>query len=339
MNLVAFLFSFCGGAFGAALGSLGAFEFTGITGLLGVIAGMAGAKFDWFGLIPFGVFFGPHISFAGGAAAAAYARKKGYLQSGKDIAKALVSLKKPSVLAVGGIMGMLGYGINVGIATVMPGKIDTVAFTVMIVALIAKVIFGSTGLGEIFGQVPEEIKKLGGRYSRRSPGVWIGYVNTTAEKTMVALAAGGCSAYITYVMLQNPVTAPVAIYVGFCISATSLLWLQFGAEIPVTHHITMCASYAVLASGGSLLWGMAGAVVAAFAGDFLGRTFYVYGDCHVDPPAMGIAFTSLVFLGILPQLGMYHDAYIVPIAVVALAVIASLIEVALRNSRKVATAN
>jgi hypothetical protein len=138
---MALLFSFCGGAFAAVIGSLAAFIICGVMALLGVISAMAGVDFNWFGLIPFGIFFGPHISFAGGAAAAAFAKKKGYLGSGKDIAKALISLKKPSVIIAGGIYGMLGYLINYGISTVMAGKIDTVAFTIVILGLITKFLY------------------------------------------------------------------------------------------------------------------------------------------------------------------------------------------------------
>lgn len=327
MDVLALLISFCGGVFGAAIGALAAFVFTGITGLIGIVIVMAGVQFDWLGLMPFGVFFGPHISFAGGAAAAAFARKMGYMESGKDIGKALMGLKKPSVLVIGGIFGMIGYIFNLGIASVMPGKIDTVALAVFLVALIAKVTFGNTGFSEIFGSVPAEIKKLGGRYSINSTGVWIPWVNKASEKTIIGISAGGCSAYVTYMMLQNSSTAPVAVLVGFCISAVSLLWLQVGFEIPVTHHITICAAYGVAASGGNILWGIAAAVVAAFVADFMARTFYVYGDCHVDPPAMGIAITSFIILGILPLTGIYQlDFYIIPSLIVAIALFRSLVQ-------------
>lgn len=42
----------------------------------------------------------------------------------------------------------------------MPGKIDTVALAGFIVVFIAKVAFGNTGFGEIFGSVPAEVKSL-----------------------------------------------------------------------------------------------------------------------------------------------------------------------------------
>lgn len=308
MDFTALIIAFCGGAFGASISALGAFVFTGVTGLIGIAMAASGASFDFLGNVAFGTFFGPHIAFAGGVAAAAFARRMGYIESGKDILRALTGLKKPIVLVMGGIFGMMGYVINTGLASTAI-KIDTVALTVFILAIIAKVVFGTTGLGEILGTVPEDVKKRGGRYSARCTNVWLPYLTASCEKTLVGFIAGGVSAYLTYLMLQNPETAPVAAFVGFCISAVSLIMLYFGSEIPVTHHITICASYAVVASSGSIWWGIAAAVFAAYAGDFFARTFYCYGDTHVDPPAMAIAFVSFVVMTIIPKV-VYDLEYI-----------------------------
>ncbi len=327
MDMMAFLFAFCGGAFAAIIGSLAAFILCGVMALLGVISAMAGVQFDWFALIPFGIFFGPHISFAGGAAAAAFAKKKGYLGSGKDIAKALISLKKPSVIVAGGIYGCLGYAINVGLSTVMAGKIDTVAFTIVILGLLTKFLYDADyKLSGLIGTVPAAIKKAGGRYSIRSNGTWLPYLHTPAEKTIVGLAAGGASAYVTYAMLQNPATAPVAAYVGFGVAVVSLIFLQFGTAIPVTHHMCLVASYATVASG-SLWWGVAFGVIAAFLADALGKTFYVFGDCHVDCPSMGIAAGSFLALGIMPLTGLYTmSTLVLPLGITAAIILYSFIQ-------------
>ena len=322
MDYLALVIAFCGGAFGASIGALAAFVFTGIAGLIGIAMAASGASFDFLGNVAFGPYFGPHIAFAGGVAAAAFARKMGYMESGKDILKSLSGLKRPSVLVIGGIFGMMGYAINTGIA-LLPIKLDTVALTVFILAIIAKIVFGATGLGEIFGTVPADIKKIGGRYSMRCTNVWLPYLTATCEKTIIGITAGGVSVYLTYLMLQNPETASVAPFVGFCISAVSLIMMFFGSELPVTHHITICASYGVVASGGSIWWGFAAAVVAAFAGDFFARTFYCYGDTHVDPPATAIAAVSFVLMTVIPK-SVYEVEYIAAL-ILALAVIYSFI--------------
>lgn len=317
MTLLTVLLAFCGGVFGAILGAMEAFIFTGITGLIGIAFVCAGIPFDWLGIISFGPFFAPNIAFAGGVAAAAYARKIKVLDSGKNITLPLLSLKKISVLIVGGVFGVLGYIIAFGVGKALPGQIDAGGFTVVVSAMIAKVLF----TGELFGNVGEEDKKLGGRYSPLAKTTWVAYMTAASEKTILAISAGGLSAYVTYIMLQNQRTADAAAYVGFCISAVSLIFLQFGAPVPVTHHITICASYAVLASGGNLYWGITAAILAAFAGDFLARTFYNYGDVHIDPPAMTIALVSFLFLGLAKWVGLYQ----IPgeIAAVVIIIIAS----------------
>lgn len=316
MTLLAIFLAFCGGALGATIGGLEAFIFTGLTGLVGISLAGAGGTFDWLGVISFGPVFAPWAAFAGGAAAAAYAKKINALDSGKDIAKPLISLKKVSILFVGGIFAILGYIIQFYVGGALPGKIDAGAFAVVTVAIISKLLF----TGELFGKVSEEDKKLGGRFSPIAKTSWVPYMTAGVEKTFLAITVGGLSSYITYMMLQNELTAGVAPFVGFCISAISLIFLQFGAAIPVTHHITLCAAYAVAASGGNLYWGIGVAIIAAFAGDLFARIFYNYGDVHIDPPALAIAFTSFLALGVFPITGLYNiqaEMIVIPLVIVA----------------------
>lgn len=322
MDIITLLFSFCGGVIGAVFGPVTTFVAAGCAGLLGIIASISGAKFDWIGIVALGPVFGPNVAFVGGVGAAAFAGRKGYLETGKDIVKPLISLKKPSVLIVGGIFGTLGYALNALIVYLVPGKIDSLALTIVTLGIFGKLIFGREGVKGIIGSVPEETKAAGGRYSVKSKGMWIPFANTALEKTILGVSVGGGSAYITYIMLQNPSTAQAAGFAGFFLSAASLIWLECGHPVPATHHITLCASYAVIASGGNLLWGFAGALIAAFSADFLAKTFFVYGsDAHVDPPSMGIAFTSLFLLGLFPALKLYDAGNLIPIAIFILALI------------------
>ena len=167
----------------------------------------------------------------------------GYIESGKDILRALTGLKKPIVLVIGGIFGMMGYVINTGLASTAI-KIDTVALTVFILGIIAKVAFGTTGLSEIFGTVPEEIKKYGGRYSARCTNVWLPYLTASCEKTIVGITAGGVSAYLTYLMLQNPETprSPLCRFLYFGgITHYAVFW--FGDTSDASHnHLRLICS-------------------------------------------------------------------------------------------------
>jgi hypothetical protein len=317
MNLLMMFISFCGGAFGAMVGALAAFIMCGVVGLVGIAFAVTGMEFDWIGIIAFGPFFGPHISFGAGVAAAAYAKKKGYLNSGKDIVTGLVSLEKMDVLIVGGIFGVLAYVISYIIGLAMPGIIDGTAATVVISAAIAKMVFS----GELIGSV----KDGGKRFGKNASEVWVPYMRTVGQQTMIAIAAGGLSAFVTMIMLQDEKTAGVAAFVGFCISAISLIFANIGTAVPTTHHITLCASYGVLASGGNLAWGIAGAIIAAVVCDLMSRVLYCYGDVHIDPPAMGIMVTSLILLGLFPAVGVYSSS-IIAYGIIGVAVVYGLVE-------------
>ena len=102
------LAAFAGGAFGAAIGALPAFIFTGFAVIGGEAAALGGGEeataeaAAYTGLVGFGPVFGPHISFAAGAAAAAYAAKQGYIDDGKNILWA-AGTNHMDVLIVGGL--------------------------------------------------------------------------------------------------------------------------------------------------------------------------------------------------------------------------------------------
>jgi hypothetical protein len=301
MTLLGILLAFCGGILGAAWGGLNAFIFTGLTGLIGIAIVGAGGTFNWLGIVSFGPVFAPWAAFAGGAAATVYAKKVKLIPSGKDIGLPLGSLKRMDVLLVGGVFAVLGYFVSYYVGQAMPGQIDSGAAAVVTVAVVVKLLF----TGELFGKVTEEDKALGGRFSPIAKTAWVPWMAYGVEKLVLALAFGALSAYVTSQMLLDPLTAPVAAFFGFCVSAASLIFLKYGTPIPVTHHITLCAAYATVASGGNIYWGLVAAVVAAFAGDFLAKCFYNYGDVHIDPPGLAIALTSFLALGLGPMLNLY----------------------------------
>ncbi len=90
------------------------------------------------GSLGFGPVFGPHISFAAGAAASAYASKKGYMDTdfpyheAKNIGYALGT--RPDVLAVGGLFGILGYWITT-LSSIMELPWDPIAVAVVLSAV------------------------------------------------------------------------------------------------------------------------------------------------------------------------------------------------------------
>ena len=322
-----------GGAFGAALGALPAFVFTGFLVIAGVWGGDAaqGVGVD----VGFGPVFGPHISFAGGVAAASYAAKKGGIESGfdyhnaKDITVALGS--KPDILAVGAVFGVFGIALeqllrNMAIPT------DPIAFTVVASAIVARAAFGYSIIGNLSDKAngymdmgpfereemrePNEVPGDGEKDSEDRLAVepWLPNMYKWSHVASIGIVAGLAGAYAA-IQTGSP-------FLGFGISAASLLFLNLGiGKIPVTHHMTLPAATAYLATTGTGFSPTGAILVAGFFG-FLGaivgeafqRVFYAHGDTHVDPPAASIAITHTI-IAILSILGILGTAVWVPGAV------------------------
>jgi hypothetical protein len=335
-----------GGAFGAAIGALPAFIFTGFVVFLGEgiavlqreIAGSspevgqgelaAGLT----GVIGFGAITGPHIAFAGGVAATAYAGKKypemepdGWdYHFGKNILYAFGT--KPDILAVGAIFGLLGSLINQFGAAVLVASgtaiTDTIALSVVATAVIARVVFGyplvgkSSGSGLLDmspfereepraatdgGEVPEEHK------GRLATEPWLPHQYKWSGVTAIGIVGGLLGGYI-YIKTGS-------IFMGYAISAISLLFLQLGVEkIPVTHHITLIGAVGAVvflpeySPVVALLAAGAFGAVSGLLGEATQRVMYSHSGTHVDPPAMAIAIAMvgvavLSIAGVIPNAG------------------------------------
>ena len=342
------LAAFAGGAFGAALGALPAFCFTGFmviageaanlaVGSVGVAEAVEAAALGSPGItgsIAFGTVFGPHISFAGGAAAAAYAAKKGYMDFGfdyheaKNIPAALGT--QPDVLVVGGLFGILGY-----IITAISGTVglpwDPIAIAVVLSAVAHRLVFGYDLIGKasgsgLFDMGPFEREEMrpaqseagamadGGETKQRlATEPWLPHQYKWANvATMGAVAGliGGITALTTG-----------SAFLAFGISAASLTFLNLGVElIPVTHHMTLPASTAALAvTGGAPEVGAVAMVVAgvfgvsgALTGEVVQRIFYAHADTHFDPPAAAIVVNTF-FIAVLAIVGVFSTSVWIPL--------------------------
>ena len=87
--------------FGAALGGLPAFVFTGFAVLIGAAAVLGGSSFDFISNVAFGPVFGPSL-LLWWCAAAAYAAKKAYI-CWKDIVSGGAGFNDPMALLIGGL--------------------------------------------------------------------------------------------------------------------------------------------------------------------------------------------------------------------------------------------
>ncbi|SOC20446.1 hypothetical protein SAMN05877809_11212 [Rhodobacter sp. JA431] len=296
MSLLGLLVAFGGGIFGAAIGALPAFTFVGFLTMIGVAIQLAVAPeaTDFFG-IPFGA-FGPHTGgFAAGVAAAAYAAKKGKLDSGRNIVTAGMGLNSPDVLLVGGIFGVVGYLIFWAL-TFVPSFGEGLAFSdlpavgVVISAFIARFLWGTCGFcgkadpGRGFFHPTDATK-------------WLAFQSSFAQIGVIGLGGGLLGGW-----LGVSYGVPGAL-LAFGIAASSLLFLTLGVLTPVSHHIMLPAALAGVASG-SVVWGAVIGILSAFLGEFFARAFLCHGDTHVDPPACAIAVMTFV-VNLLSFLGFW----------------------------------
>jgi hypothetical protein len=283
-SLANFVIAFGGGIFGASLGAVPAFAFVGVLVLVGVAIQAGGGGGDFLGTVAFG-YFGPHVGgFAAGVAAAGFAASRGKLDSGRNVGAGLM-LNHPDVLLIGGLFGLVGYGINWLFGLVGFPWTDTIALTVATSGIIVRLIWGKTGvLGKVTaGQT---------RYAAFSDHL--------LQNIVLGLGVGLFSAGL---VVGVGVDHGGSI-LGFGFSAASLLLALVGLKIPATHHISLPAAVATAASGG-LLWGAVFGILGALAGEFWGNSLNDHGDTHIDPPAATIAtLTSLSML--LAFLGVYQ---------------------------------
>ncbi|QFU81281.1 hypothetical protein [Natronorubrum aibiense] len=334
--LLLLIAALAGGAFGAALGALPAFIFTGFVVFLG--EGVAilqrelgtletietgGLAADITGVIGFGMVTGPHVAFAGGVAATAYAGRKypemepeGWdYHFGKNILYAFGT--KPDILAVGAVFGAVGMLIT----QVMNGigfPTDNIALSVVATAFLARVAFGYPLIGTVAGagildmspfeRGEKRVAADGGTETNRlATEPWLPHQYKWSGVATIGLVGGVLGGYI---WLETG-----SIFLGYAISAISLLFLNLGVEkIPVTHHITLLgavgAIIAMPAIGSEpvalLVAGVFGAISGLFA-EVTQRMFYSHSGTHVDPPAMAIAI-FMFLLGILYLLGLLPNA-------------------------------
>ena len=289
------IIAFAGGIFGAALGALPVFILCGVAAALGAAISIITGDGTFATVVAWGPFLGPHVSFAGGAAAAAYAARQGKLDSGRDIATGLMGLDNPMVLLVGGVFGALGY-VLVWLIELVPqigggAWTNTIALSIVINAIIARLVFGKTG---VFGKV----RSGDNRWIPSDVAAWIPWQSQPLQLLLIAVAAGLTSAYITS-MLEG------SLGLMFGITVIALLFLQYNTTIPVTHHIALSAELVTVTTG-NIWWGLAFGILAAFLGEIYAVLFTAHGDTHIDPPSAALAttFTLHAILGAVGALSL-----------------------------------
>lgn len=288
MDIIALLAAFGGGALGALIGSIPAFIFAGIFAIVGGVLTLAGITEPTIGNIAFGSFFGPHIAFTGGVVAAAFAaNKRKTLDNGMDIISPLYGTNDYTVILMGGVFGVIGFLFHYLYGTVLKLNTDIPAITVFTVFVISRLVFGKTGVL--------------GKYTGEGKRQWLPDKKTLINHIVLGLSIGIVVSGVAVSMLNSGVPAEaMAIYpvVCFGISAVSLIFLQTGFAVPVTHHITLPAAAAAVMTGNVFI-GIIVAIISAVLWLIACNTVNSHCDTHIDPPATVIFIMMFLVNGFL----------------------------------------
>jgi len=280
------LAAFGGGVMGAALGALPMFIMMGFVGFIGAALQMSGAgTLSMFtGDVIFGALTGPQIAFGGGVAAAAFAaHRKELLDTGSDILTPLYKTNSAAVILTGGIFGSLGYLFHSWLTSVgYPG--NPVATSLLLSGILARILFGHKGLATKRSVKEKELAELK-KASRKKTG----FLNMKASEMNLVIAIG-IGLVFSYAALKTGVAE-----FGFYFSAASLILLQFGYSVPLTHHITLTCSIAALKTGN--IWiGVAFAVIAWIVAELWQNYVNAKDDTWLDTPSGSIAICALILL-------------------------------------------
>jgi len=332
--------AFAGGALGAAIGALPAFSLAGLLTVVGEVARIAdsptaiGGSADVAGygstdaltsVVALGPGLGPHVAFAGGVAATAYAARKGYIETdyryheAKHVTMALGS--RPDVLAVGGVFGVLGYLLTqLSAGAGLP--VDPVFLSIVVSAVVHRLVLGYPLIGrldaEVFDMSPFETGErriapdggasdppAGGRRLAVEP--WLPHQYRWANVAVLGAVAGLFGAFVT--------RQTGSWLLAFGVAAAALAFLAVGAQwVPVTHHMVLPASIIAFAMPDAapaiaLVAGGVFGLVGGVLGEGAQRVFYAHADTHFDPAALSIVLTSIL-IGALDVAGVFVQTVI-----------------------------
>lgn len=302
MSILGLIAAFGGGVFAAAIGAVPAFIMTGVFSVVGAVAAMCGAAdasnilINYFA---FGSFFGPHIAFAGGVAASAYAKKKGVTENGADVASALAGLNEPDVLLVGGVFGMIGYLFKeLVIVSLFAGSIsprlvtDAPGITVFCSAILVRLIFG----GKL---------KTGSEFMSKGKNLGTVLVMSICFSTVVAgIYAAAVNAGVSVEAFGGSYHVLI-----FGLAAIGLVFAIAGQPFYGCHHIVIIAAEAAVQSYATtgnaymaLIMGIIFGTISGLIGDIAGASINSGTDSHIDPPATAIFIMTFAVNAIFPAL-------------------------------------
>jgi len=362
------LVAFAGGVLGAALGGYAAYGLAGLVVTVGEVGrlalgaggsdllvenatanataatGATAVGVNATGLVGYGPVLGPHVAFAGGVAAAAFAARKGYLDTGygyheaKHVTTALGT--RSDVLLVGGVFGVVGYWFaQLSLRFSLPW--DPVAASIVLSALLHRTVFGYPLVGKLgTGLLDMSPFERGERRNGAPATDGSGPKGSHSGDGQADAASGSHRSGPTWRYVVEPwlshqyrwtdvsvLGLAVGLFGGFVAVATGSFALAFGitavtlllpvanvSRAPITHHMAFPAGIAALALPGAeptvaILVAGAFGLYGGLAGELAQRLLYAHADTHFDPPSASILLTTLS-IAVLDVAGVFTQTAI-----------------------------
>lgn len=261
----------CAGVIGTLIGGTPAFIILGLAGIIMIIMNTCGVDTTWFSMYVVNLMLLPAVIFDGDVVAVAFTAKKREDINGWDTWRSLSFTMDPKVLLIGFGTGVVSW-LLFSFANTMNFPCDCGAFTVMTVAILTR-LFLSKG---------RKVNPDGRRILTNLPlNVWLFHIIFAG---ILAFVFG----YFTEFTGNY--------FIGFYVSALSLIFLVVDPVFPATHHITLVAGYAMMMTHNLVV-----AVILGILSELLCYAFtIVFNDkcsTHIDPPTVPILlFSFLLFV-------------------------------------------
>lgn len=269
--LIKTLLAGCAGVLGTLMGGTPAFIALGLAGIIKIIMNSCGVDTTWFSEYVVNLMLLPAVIFNADVVGVAYSALKKDDIHGYDTWRSLAYAMDPIVLLVGFITGVCSW-LLFSFVSYLNLPCDCGAFTVMTIAILTR-LFLSKG---------RKVREDGIEILNKLPNnVWIFHLVFSAIVAFVF-------AYFTEVTGYY--------FIGFYVSAFSLILILVDPVFPATHHITLVAGYTMMCTHNYVL-----AVILGVLSELLCYSFtIIFNDkcsTHIDPPTVPILlFSTILFM-------------------------------------------
>ena len=152
--------------------------------------------------------------------------------------------------------------------------VNSIALSIVIIGFVVRIFFGRSAMSA-------PLTGADSLWKNKAAEPWHPWQGHPLSILLTTLAVALLSGLIAQFL-------PGSTGLAFGIGALTLIFLSFGARIPIILHISWASEYAVLLTG-DLGYGLFCGLLAALVAQISARLFLLHGDTHIDPPSLAVA--------------------------------------------------